>query len=343
MRPLRIAVVAPPFYEVPPQGYGGIERVVALLVDELSRLDHEVTLIAVGPQRTHVRYVPTMVVAPGEGTDDDVGLELLHAARAKAALRDLDADVLHLHSRGSLLIEDTARATLATVHGSVRGAESQVDLYRAIGPTLPLVAVSNAQRIAAPDLAWAGMVHNGVDASAYPFREDKDDYALFLGRLSPGKGPDLAMAAAAAAGRRLVVAGAATTLTEHRWVESELARWSTGHVEFLGEVTGARRLAVLSRAACLLHPSRWEEPFGLAVIEAMACGTPVVVTSRGALPELVVDGETGVVCDDPDLLPEAVERAAALRPGACRNRVLEKFSSIRMAEGYLEIYEELLG
>lgn len=348
MKPLRVAVVAPPFYEIPPDGYGGIERVCASIVDGLARRGHDVTLIASGTRRVAGRFVQTLPVAPGEDTGDDVGVELLHAARAHAAVSALKPDIVHHHSRAGLLMHTGGRASVATVHGAVSGPESEADYHRALGGRVPLVAVSDAQRRTAAELAWAGTVHNGVDPDAYPFRESKDDYLLYLGRLSWAKGADIAVAAAVAAGRRLVVAGGPTSASERQWAELVLRRETHGGVEFVGEVSGHRRLALLAGASCLVHPSRWEEPFGLAVVEAMACGTPVVATRRGALPELVHDGVTGVLVglsDEAaagDDVAAAVEQAVGLSPRACRARVVNQFSADRMVSGYLAIYRQLL-
>jgi glycosyltransferase involved in cell wall biosynthesis len=337
---LRVVVVAPPYYEVPPTGYGGIERVCALLVNGLAARGHDVTLVAAGNPRTAGRFVQSLPVAPGEGTEDQVGVEVVHAAKAWEVIEELNPDVVHYHSRVGLLTARPSPPSIATVHYAVFGPESQAGLYRSLRGRVPLVAISDAQRHQAPGLPWIGRVHNGVNPGAYPFRADKEEFLLCLGRLSTTKGIDLAVAAARSTGRQLVVAGAATIHSERQWAEVTLG--DRAGVEFIGEVSGRQRIALLSRAACLLHLARWEEPFGLDVVEAMACGTPVVATPRGALPEIIANGETGMLCDDLSSIDQAIAGATRCSAEDCRARVVKLFTADRMVDEYVQTYRRVV-
>ena len=340
--PLRIAIVAPPFYALPPAAYGGIERVCFWLAEGLVHRGHDVTLVGAGDSPTRARFFRTFQEPQPEGTEAEATVEVLHAARAAAALAALELDVVHDHTRaGPLTAAARPAPTLVTAHLPVAGPEQQAELYEAVGRAASLVAISEAQRWARPDLNWAGTVANGIPLDEYPFVAEKDDFVLYLGRMSAQKGVHLALAAAREAARRLVLAGTWTTASERAYFERDVRPHVGEGVEWVGEVSGTRRTELLSRAACVLFPARWEEPFGLVLAEAAACGTPVVALRAGAVAEIVADGETGVVCNSPSELPAGIEAAAALEPGRCRARAAARFGVDRMVEGYEVIYRRL--
>jgi glycosyltransferase involved in cell wall biosynthesis len=342
-RPLRVAIVAPPFYEIPPAGYGGTEAVCGSLVEGLIARGHEVTLVAAGRDHTRARFVRTLPEAPGEGHEDETNIELLHAARAASALDACELDLVHDHTRtGPLTAAGRTIPTVATVHSAVAGPDSQVELWEALGRHAPLIALSDAQRAAAPHLNWHGRVYNGIPVERYPFREDKEDYVLFLGRMSPRKGVVPAIEAARAAGRRIVIAGSWSVPAEQSYFEREVRARLGPDVEWAQEVRGDAKKDLLARAACLLFPVRWQEPFGLVVVEALACGTPVVALRTGSVPELVRDGETGIVCAGEDELAPAIDAAARLSPRHCRADAERRFSVERMARDYERCYRTLL-
>lgn len=339
---LRVVVVAPPFHEVPPQAYGGTELVCALLTEALIDRGHDVTLVAAGRRRTRARFLQTFPEPWPEGTELDASVEVLHAARAAELLETMEVDLIHDHTLAGPLTAGMRRApTLATVHAAVTGPESRGDVFRALGRWAPLVAISDAQRRGAPELNWVATVHNGIDVDAYPFREAKEDFVLFLGRLSPHKGVGLAVHAAAAAGRRLVLAGSFTVPSEELYFERELRPLLGSAVHWLGEVGRNEKKSLLSRACCLLFPVRWEEPFGLVLVEALACGTPVVALRAGSVPEILADGTTGIICDDPSELPKAIAAAERLRPADCRADARRRFGVDRMAAAYENVYSRV--
>jgi glycosyltransferase involved in cell wall biosynthesis len=340
MDTLRIAMVAPPFFELPPTGYGGIETVVADLIDALVDRGHQVTLIGAGGHATKARFRRTYA----EPQCDRLGQsmpEAVHAAAVAEILDDLDVDLVHDHTLlGPLQARSRPVPTVVTVHGPVIGEPA--DYYRMTGCAAHLVGISRAQRALAPKLNWAGTVHNAIDAGRCTFRTAKEDWVLFLGRCTPDKGMHLAIDIARAAGRPIRLAAKCREPEERCYFEAEIRPRLGPGVEWLGELAAPRKWEVLAAARCLLFPLQWEEPFGMVLIEALASGTPVVTMPRGAVPELIVDGVTGIVRSRLEDLPAAVEAVGALDPHRCRQDVLDRFSPQAMAAGYEAVYRRVL-
>jgi glycosyltransferase involved in cell wall biosynthesis len=337
---MRIAQVSPPWLAVPPKGYGGIEWVVALLADGLSESGHDVTLFATGDSTTKAKLEYIFAEAPGPAAINDIWHD---SVQTMYSLRDPDAfDVFHLHSPFSALAAGAVlgRPVVHTLHGSF--SPHMRLLYEQVKDRAWYVAISQAQRDHMPELNYAGVVYNGIDVPAYPLRKEKDDYVLFLGRAAPEKGALRAVLAARAAGARLVAAvKVADALEKEHW-EQEVLPNMPKDATVLGEVTIEEKMDLLSRARAVLFPIDWDEPFGLVMTEAMACGTPVIATPRGSVPEVVADGRTGFVVSV-ESYPE--EAAAALKcldeidPAACRAWVEERFSKEAMVAGYERAYE----
>ena len=338
-RQLHIAMVAPPYFDVPPTAYGGIETVVADLVDSLVDRGHLVTLIGAGRHHTKAQqFVTTYDVGPADRLGEPMP-EIVHAAKVARILDRLDVDVIHDHTMaGPLMARGRLTPTVVTAHGPVQGDPG--DYYRALGDTIQLVAISDAQRAHAPDLPWSARVHNAIRAETFPFRAEKEDYALFLGRFHPEKSPHLAIDAARAAGLPIVLAGKCSEPVERAYFTREIEPRIDKDVTIFGIADAAAKRRLLSRATCMLFPISWEEPFGLVIIEAMVCGTPVVALRRGAVPELIVDGQTGVICDDAADLPAGIARARNIDPAACRKHVEAGFTVEVMAEGYEAVYRQ---
>lgn len=336
---LRIAVVAPPFYEVPPVAYGGTERVCHALVEGLVDRGHDVTLICAGTPRTRARAILTFVDPQPEGTEAEVAIEVEHAARAARAVGDLQPDVVHDHTRaGALTAIGRSAPTVLTVHNAMAGADAFPGGLAACSGWLSPVAVSHAQRRSAPWLPWSATVHNGLLLDAYRYRRSKEDFVLFLGRLSRHKGVEAAIQAARRADRNIVIAGSCTTPAEAVYLEHQLRPQFGRGVEWVGEVGGEQKADLLSRAACLLFPSQWHEPFGLVLVEALASGTPVVALRAGAVEEIVVHGRTGFVCECEDDLVPAIDAVQSLDAASCRSDAAMRFSAARMAVAYEEVY-----
>jgi glycosyltransferase involved in cell wall biosynthesis len=338
-RQLHIAMVAPPYFDVPPAAYGGIETVVADLVDALVGRGHKVTLIGAGRHATRAqRFITTYDTGPADRLGEPMP-EIVHAAKVAGILDTLDVDVIHDHTMaGPLMARGRLTPTVVTAHGPVTGDPG--DFYSALGDTIQLVAISDAQRANAPDLPWAARVHNAIRAQTFPFRSEKEEYALFLGRFHPEKAPHLAIDAARAAGLPIVLAGKCSEPVERAYFAREVEPRIGKDVTIFGIADATAKRRLLSRAACMLFPIQWDEPFGLVVIEAMVCGTPVVALRRGAVPELIVDGQTGIVVDSIDELPDAIVRARSIDPVACRKHVEAGFTVEVMAEGYEAVYRQ---
>lgn len=339
--PLRIAMVAPPWFNVPPPAYGGIEAIVADLVDDLEAHGHEVTLIGAGQHLTAAsRFLSVWPEPPSDRLGEPYP-EVIHAARIAEVVAGLDVDVVHDHSMaGPLIGRNRPVPTVITVHGPVVGDEGEY--YHALGQSVRMVAISEAQRLLAPALPWVATVHNAVRASTFPLCTEKEPFVLFLGRMSPNKGPHLAIDAARVAGLPIVLAGKCSEPSELAFFEREIKPRLGGDTEIYGVADAAAKRELLSRACALLFPICWEEPFGLVMIEAMACGTPVVALRRGSVPEIIVNGVTGVISDHPDQLPGAIELARKLDPATCRSHVEARFGTELMAARYEDTYRRVL-
>jgi glycosyltransferase involved in cell wall biosynthesis len=346
LRRLRIAVVAPPYFDVPPRAYGGVEAVIADLVDALLARGHDVTLLGAAAN-TAARFIPlwdkTFPQLLGQPLP-----EVAHAARVRAAIESLvraeGVDIVHEHTLAGPLNARTYRqygvSTVLTVHGPVD--EQLSAYYRALADDIALVAISDRQRELAPQVNWVGTVHNALRVEDWPFETQKDNYALFMGRFNRQKAPHLALQAAHEAGIPLILAGKCTEPDEKAYFSQYVQPQLAGTDLMFGQADAVAKRKLFAKARCLLFPIQWEEPFGLVMIEAMACGTPVVALDRGAVREIVDDGVTGFVCAEPTELAPAIEAAANLDPQACRRHVKERFSAEQMALGYNRLYCQVL-
>jgi glycosyltransferase involved in cell wall biosynthesis len=342
---MKIAQIAPPWFTVPPQGYGGSERVVAELTEGLTRRGHDVTLFASGGSSTGARLVSPLAVPPapsdlGSGPED-----LFHTT--SAYLRAGEFDVIHDHSGqagpalGAML--GGVPPVVVTLHGPWTGESRR--FYGLVGERVHLVAISNAQRRINTDVRYAGMVHNGLDPERFPFRSEKEDFLCFVGRASPDKGVLAAIDIAERSGLPLVMVMKVNEREELRYWTEAIAPRLTSSVKVLLGADHALKTDVMSRARALLFPIQWDEPFGLVMTEAMACGTPVVACGRGSVPEVVVDGVTGFIVDPADPVGGAgavLDRLGSLDPAACRTHVERWFSTRCKTDGYEAVYREVL-
>ncbi len=338
-----MALVVPPYFDVPPAAYGGVESVVADLADGLVEEGHRVFLIGAGKPGTRAEFIPIWDRIVPERLGEPYP-EVMHAIAARRAVQRLAAevglDVVHEHTFAGPLnapvYQGLGLPTVVTVHGPVQGDPYRY--YAELGTDVYLVAISQRQRTLAPELNWVGTVHNALRLDTWPFRTRKEDFALFLGRFHPEKAPHVALDAAHAAGVPLILAGKCAEPLEKQYFEDEIRPRLTGADQVFGVADATAKRDLLSRARCLLFPVQWEEPFGMVMIEAMACGTPVVALRAGAVPEVVQHGVTGLICDTPAELPAALREVTRLNPAACRARVAREFSAQEMARGYERAY-----
>jgi len=337
---LRLAVVAPPWFELPPVGYGGTEAVVAALVDTLVDRGHEVTLVASGRHRTRAQHFVPIYDEPPSSLLGTPMPEVHAAAVAAEALADLDVDLVHDHSlAGPLLARTRPVPTAVTLHGPSTGPNG--DYFERLGRSVDVIGISQAQRRLNPRLNWVGVVHNAIDVASFPFVDRKEDFVLWLGRFSPDKGAHLAIDAARKAGRPIVLAGKRNEPEEQAYFRDQIAPRLGPDVTYVGEADAALKRELFGKAACLAFPIQWEEPFGMVMVEAMACGTPVVALRRGSVPEVVADGVSGLVVDRVEDLAAAIDRAGELSPFACRRHATEHFDLSVMASGYEQIFRLL--
>jgi len=337
---LRIAVVAPPWFELPPQGYGGTEAVVAGLVDQLVERGHEVTLVASGRHRTKAQHFVPVYDEPPSALLGNPMPEVQAAAVAAEALADLDVDLVHDHSlAGPLLARSRRVPTVITLHGPATGPNG--DYFERLGRTVDVIGISHAQWRLNPRLNWVGVVHNGIDVSSFPFRDRKDDYVLWLGRFNPDKGAHLAIDAARRIGRRIVLAGKLNEPEEKKYFAEAVAPRLGRDAEYVGEADAVLKRELFANAACLAFPIQWEEPFGMVMVEAMACGTPVAAIGRGSVPEVIDHGVSGIVVDRIEDFPGALEKATDLDPAATRRHAERHFDLPIMAAGYERIFRIL--
>lgn len=341
-RPLRVGVVAPPWYAVPPPGYGGTEAVVAAIVDQLVSRGHHVSLVAAGEPGTKAqRFLRSYEEPPSHLLGASVLPELIQAAEAQRVLDELDLDVIHDHSAaGPLLAVGRRCPTVVTMHGPV--ADDNGEYHRRLGTRINLVAISDAQRRIAPDLNWVATVHNAVDVASFPFSAEKGDDVLWIGRFCPDKGAHIAIDVARRAGRRIVLAGKLNEDAERTYFEDAIRPLLGPDVDYVGEADAALKRELYAKASCLLFPIQWDEPFGMVMAEALACGTPVISTPRGSVPEIVRHGETGFVCSSVEELVAAVRASDTLDPAACRRDAEARFDLPVMGARYETVYRQVI-
>jgi glycosyltransferase involved in cell wall biosynthesis len=340
---VRIAQIAPPWFTVPPSGYGGIELVVSLLADGLVGRGHDVVLFAPAGSETKAELRCVNADHPNPSLLGNVWSEAEHAFAVYADLQERGWDGVELVHDHSGVIGPALGAlvdgppVVHTLHG--QWIEPARRYFALLDRRVHLIAVSESQRAANPDATYAGVVPNGIDLAAYTFRDRKDDFLLFIGRANPDKGPALAIEIARRAERPLVMIVKRNEPFERAYWDEVVAPLLHDGVEVLESVAHAQKVDLLARARALVFPIQWPEPFGLVMTEAMACGTPVIAHPAGAAVELVVDGVTGFLRESTDGLVACVERTTELDPEACRARVAEHFSAQTMVEGYERIYD----
>jgi glycosyltransferase involved in cell wall biosynthesis len=344
-RPLRIAQVAPPFERVPPRAYGGTERIVHGLVTELNRRGHEVTTFAsadsVVPGR-HIETVPQALRPLGYAGDSLPYMQLtLHEVLARAT----EFDIIHSHMEwASLLLARVSPVpVVSTFHGRLDLPYADA-MFR--DPPAGLVAISENQASTHPGVPWAAIVHNGLRLTDAPFGTQRTDALCFVGRVAPEKGIVEAIDIALEAGRPLrIAAKAGPTATEREYFDTvfQPALKAAGRsVEFLGELDQADRDELFAQSHASLMPGSWPEPFGLVLIESLACGTPVIARRIGALPEILRDGIDGFFGDDVTAMAFKVDRVDDLDRRAIRESVLDRFSVERMTDRYTAVYRARL-
>jgi len=335
---VRIGLIAPPWLPVPPPAYGGTEAVVDRLARGMQAAGHDVVLFTTGDATCPVerRWVFEAAQAPRMG---EAVAELRHLVHAYDALAS--CDLVHDHTVvGPAYAERLpALPVVTTNHGPFD--RELLDVYRAVAHRVPVIAISHAQAATAPGLPLAGVIHHGIDVDRFPVGSGGGGHLLFLGRMTPDKGAEQAVAIARRAGLPLVLAAKMREPAERRYFEERVRPLLGPGVDFVGEVGGKDKCDLLAGSVALLNPIQWDEPFGLVMIEALACGTPVLATARGAAPEIVDAGVTGFLGSEDDLVA-AAGRVSELDRAACRAAVAERFSTARMVDEHLDLFARIL-
>ncbi|MBP0588272.1 glycosyltransferase family 4 protein [Paraburkholderia sp. LEh10] len=340
---MRIAQIAPLYECVPPDAYGATERIVHYVTEELVQRGHDVTLFASGDSRTSAALIAGCDRALWRDPSAwDTSCH--HIRQLEQVARHARAfDVLHFHGEPiHLPVMHRLRCNYVTTMHALMLPHDHGPLLREFAGA-PLVSISESQRKPIPWANWVRTIHHGIPADALPFDASPHDHLLFLGRLMPGKRPDLAVEIARRARMQLKIAGVVHP-GEREYFRNNLTpllQQNATFVEFLGETGGQARSRLLSRARALLLPIEWEEPFGLVAIEAMACGTPVIAFRRGAMTEIIEDGVSGWLVDDLDGAVAAVDRIGAIDRHDCRRAFESRFTASRMVDEYVQLYSEL--
>src|SRR5437660_1945596 len=339
---MRIAQVAPLYESVPPVLYGGTERVVSFLTEELVRMGHDVTLFASGDSVTNARLVAIsdQALRLDPKCEDQLAHHVLMLERVFSEKRNFDIIHFHIDYLHFPLSRREKVVIVTTLHGRLDIPDLQ-PLYQ-VFPEMPVVSISDSQREPLPNINWQGTVYHGMPRERYPVFEGTGKYLAFLGRISPEKGLDQAIEITKRAGMPLKIA-AKIDKADQKYFDDVIKPLLDNHlVEYVGEIGYPEKFDFLGNAAALLFPIDWPEPFGLVMIEAMACGTPVIAYPRGSVPEIVDDGVTGFLVHNAEEAAKAVEGIGAIERRSCRRRFEERFSARRMSQDYLALYERLV-
>ncbi len=338
---MRIAQLSPLYESVPPKYYGGTERVVSYLTEELVRMGHEVTLFASGDSVTSARLVSPCLRATR--LDQDCRDEMVHhILMLEQAYRDAEQfDIIHSHMDyfPLPLARRCPTPTLTTLHGRLDLPEID-PMYREFRE-MPFVSISDAQREPLPWLNWTGTVHHGIPRDLYRPSADTGDYLAFLGRIAPEKGIEDAISIAKRSSMALKIAAKVSKADLSYYQETVRPLLDHPLVEFIGEIGEAEKNEFLGRARALLFPVDWPEPFGIVMVEAMACGTPVIAYPRGSVLEVITPGINGLIVDGVDEAVNAVKKTAGMDRARCRRAFEERFTATRMAQEYLTLYQRL--
>lgn len=339
---MRIAQVAPLYESVPPKLYGGTERVVSYLTEELVSQGHDVTLFASGDSRTSARLSPGSEAAlrlKGEPQSSALAQHLLLIERVAQQAYEFDIVHFHLDFMPFSIIRSMGIPAVTTLHGR-QDIEGLFPLFREFDE-MHLVSISDAQRSAMPWASWTATVYHGIPAKRYTPCKLGSEYLAFLGRISPEKRVDRAVEIAARAGMKLHVA-AKVDDADREYYEGIKGLLEQPHVQFLHEIGDQDKCQFLSKAAALLFPIDWPEPFGLVMIEALACGTPVIAFRGGSVDEIIEDGVTGFIVESIEEAVDAVKRLPSIDRRRCREVFEERFSARRMCKDYLRVYKRVI-
>lgn len=342
---MRIALIAPPWVPIPPPAYGGTEAVIDRLARGLDAAGSEVLLWTTGDSTCPVSRGHVFEKAAGD-LMGNAAIELRHLIHGYEAVLEWGADLVHDHTLiGPIHAKRFPELPVVTTNHGPFNAELN-DLYRVIAPDVPIIAISHHQAASSGEVPIATVIHHGLDPQVYPFGDgggdEHGDYLLFLGRMAPEKGARRAALAAQRSGARLIIAAKMREPMEREFFHTQVEPLLDERIVYVGEVGETEKIRLLRNARALVNPILWPEPFGLVMIEALACGTPVLSFREGAAPEIVEHGATGFICDDLDDLVAHLPRVDELDRRTCRESVERHFSTERMVADHLRFYERVI-
>jgi glycosyltransferase involved in cell wall biosynthesis len=335
----RIGLIAPPWVPVPPPAYGGTEAVIDRLARGFVAAGHDVLLFTTGDATCPVSRQWVVNRADPARMGSAV-VELHHLVHAYGAMQD--CDIIHDHTviGPTYALHFPSLTVVTTNHGPFNA--ELISVYRAVAERVPIIAISHSQAATAVDLRIARVIHHGIDPDAFPMGAGDGGYFAFLGRVVPDKGIRQAALVAREAGVRLLIAAKMQEPLEIEYFEDQVRPLLTRDVEYIGEVGDGEKLELLNGARALINPIRWPEPFGLVMIEALACGTPVIAFPAGAAPEIVAHGVTGFLCTDEADMVQSLGRVDELSRSACRAAVERSFSTARMVADHIDLFSDVL-
>lgn len=347
---MKIAIVSTPWVRVPPERYGGIEYLVSLLADGLVERGHNVTLFTVGSSVTRAKkrwvFERARLKTLAEPPPVFLNEALTHSLNSYLEIaREGDFDLVsdHTWKEGLASACFLPFQTVHTIHGPMNEENKRFYGMFKNQKRIHFITISDYQKKCFPGLNYAGTVHNAIALEEYPFSEDKEDYLLYLGRFNPQKAPHLACEAAEKLGKRLVLAGKIREDPERAYFDKYVKPHLRKKITYVGEVSDKGKKDLFKRASAFLMPIQWDEPFGITMIEAMACGTPVVAFRRGAAPEIVLSGITGYLADDFKGFVEKIKMVDKINPKDCRKQAELNFSSKSFVDGYERIFKKIAG
>lgn len=349
---MKIAMIVPPWIKLPPEGFGGIEVVASLLTERLVEKGHEVTLFSVGSSQTKARLFSVfgneMLTTLDKPSSNIINVATTHILSAYSEIAKGGFDIVHDHTwkEGLLCASFMDIPVVHTLHSPMDKENKK--FYSIIRDrkikNIHFVSISDFQQQCLPDLDYAGTVYNGIRFKEYPFSRKKEDYYFYIGRFIPEKGPHLACEAAKRLGLNLVLAGKVNEKAESVYFEQYIRPYLGSKIRFIGEVGqwSKTKMNLLSRGKGYLYPIQWDEPFGITMVESMACGTPVFTLNRGSAPEVVEHGVTGFVENNLEDFMKSVKHLDDIDPAQCRERARKMFTTEVMADKYVAIYENIL-
>ncbi len=344
---MKIALLAPPYLPIPPDGYGGVERIVYLLTEGLVKKGHDVTLFAPGDSKTSAKLFATFPKAIGNSGElkNKPFYPLLQYEDCFSRAGEFDLIHNHAEHLAMFLAENIKTPVIHTIHSTMFEGETTTE-KRMVWHRFKrqnFVSISDSQREGMKDLNFVGTVYNGIDINEYEYIENpRGDYLLWVGRITPKKGPLEAIEIAEKKEMKLVMVAVIDPVEQKYYEEVIKPRIDGDKVEFVGELQGSSLSSLYGNAYCTLVPISWHEPFGLVMVEAMACGTPVVAYDIGSAREVIEDGKTGFVVQDQLEMVEALQNIVNIKRIDCRKRVEEKFTSEKMVDGYEAVYKKVL-